>query len=186
MCTFFDIWTSQSGPNPYLFTLLTWKCASHHNGIHFFHIWMSKSGLNPSIFYTFDIPLGISSKECDNPGCRKKLVFAKIGGLCAWLTRTPPFFAKASWVTIFRESILRGYRHALWCASSHCGLLYVFMYVDRFQDNMDLPISSDLHMYLYLTWICCIFWIWFPGQWFLEGLRPQHTPCLHSLDVPFQ
>ena len=34
--------------------ILTWQCASRHNGVHFFDISTSKSGLGPSVFYTFD------------------------------------------------------------------------------------------------------------------------------------
>ena len=34
-------------------TLLTSKCASRHNGVHFFNISTSKSGPNPSVFNTF-------------------------------------------------------------------------------------------------------------------------------------
>ena len=30
-----DIWTSKSGPNLGVLYILTWKCASHHNGVHF-------------------------------------------------------------------------------------------------------------------------------------------------------
>jgi len=30
--------------------ILTWKCASCHNGVHFFDIWTSKSGPNPWCF----------------------------------------------------------------------------------------------------------------------------------------
>ena len=33
---FFDILTSKKAHNPQFFTLLTWKCASRHNGVHFF------------------------------------------------------------------------------------------------------------------------------------------------------
>ena len=33
---FFDIFTSKKAQNPQLFTLLTSKCASRHNGVHFF------------------------------------------------------------------------------------------------------------------------------------------------------
>ena len=52
-----------------------------------------KPAKNVKIYLT--IPLGISSKECDNPGCRKKtLFFAGVGGLCAWLTRTPAFLQR--------------------------------------------------------------------------------------------
>ena len=33
---FFDIFTSEKAQNPQFFTLLTSKCASRHNGVHFF------------------------------------------------------------------------------------------------------------------------------------------------------
>ena len=47
-----DIWTSKSAPYPSVFTLLTSKCASRQNGMHFFDISISKSG--PSmVFCTF-------------------------------------------------------------------------------------------------------------------------------------
>ena len=36
------------------FNILTSKCASRHNGVHFFDISTSRSALNPSVFYTFD------------------------------------------------------------------------------------------------------------------------------------
>ena len=38
-------------------TLLTWKCASRHNGVHFFDISTSKSGPRPSVFNTFDLEM---------------------------------------------------------------------------------------------------------------------------------
>ena len=38
-------------------TLLTWKCASRHNGVHFFDIATSKSGPRPSVFNTFDLKM---------------------------------------------------------------------------------------------------------------------------------
>ena len=37
--------------------ILTWKCASRHNGVHFFRISTSKSGPRPSVFYTFDLEM---------------------------------------------------------------------------------------------------------------------------------
>ena len=33
--------------------VLTWKCASRHNGVHFFNISTSKTAPNPSVFNTF-------------------------------------------------------------------------------------------------------------------------------------
>ena len=52
------IWTRQ------FFALLTSKCASRYNGVHFFDISTSKSALNPSVFYTFDFEM------CFAPQCR--------------------------------------------------------------------------------------------------------------------
>ena len=37
--------------------ILTWKCASRHNGVHFFDISTSKSGPRPSVFNTFDLEM---------------------------------------------------------------------------------------------------------------------------------
>jgi len=39
------------------FNILTSKCASRRNGVHFFNISISKSGLNPSVFCTFDFEM---------------------------------------------------------------------------------------------------------------------------------
>ena len=38
-------------------TLLTWKCASRHNGVHFFDISTSKSGPNLVCFVHFDLEM---------------------------------------------------------------------------------------------------------------------------------
>ena len=37
--------------------ILTWKCASRHNGVHFFDISTSKSGPRPPVFNTFDFDM---------------------------------------------------------------------------------------------------------------------------------
>ena len=37
--------------------VLTWKCASRHNGVHFFDISTSKSGPRPPVFNTFDFKI---------------------------------------------------------------------------------------------------------------------------------
>ena len=37
--------------------ILTWKCDSRHNGVHFFDISTSKSGPRPSVFNTFDFEM---------------------------------------------------------------------------------------------------------------------------------
>ena len=44
MSTFSKSERQNKGKNPHVFALLTWKCASRHNGVHFFDIWTSESG----------------------------------------------------------------------------------------------------------------------------------------------
>ena len=53
-----DIWASKSGA--YMccfFYILTWKCASRHNGVHFFDISTSKSGPTLTCFVHFDLEM---------------------------------------------------------------------------------------------------------------------------------
>ena len=52
-----DIWTSKSGPTPWFFYILAWKCASRHNGVHFFDISTSKSGPELRCFVHFDLEM---------------------------------------------------------------------------------------------------------------------------------
>ena len=42
---------------PGVFNILTWKCASRHNGVHFFDIWTSKSGPTMVCFVHFDLEM---------------------------------------------------------------------------------------------------------------------------------
>ena len=42
---------------PGVFNILTWKCASRHNGVHFFDIWTSKNGPYMVCFVHFDLEM---------------------------------------------------------------------------------------------------------------------------------
>ena len=53
----FDICTSKKAQNPQFFTLLTSKCASRHNGVHFFDIATSKSGPDLVCFVHFHLEM---------------------------------------------------------------------------------------------------------------------------------
>ena len=44
-------------------TLLTWKCASRHNGVHFFDIWTSKSGANMWFFVRLDLQMCFAPQQ---------------------------------------------------------------------------------------------------------------------------
>ena len=52
-----DIWTSKSAPYPQFFALLTSKCASRHNGVHFFDTSTSKSAPKLTCFVHFDFKM---------------------------------------------------------------------------------------------------------------------------------
>ena len=137
--------------------------------------------------YIYIIPLGISFKECDNPGCRKKrFFFAKIGGLCTWLTRTPRLLRRPPWPAFFRESILRGYRHAFRflqivktrvvrrpSRASQMGCCMFLCMLTGSRLTWTSLFFSDLHITyvfdLYFLYFYVSFCIWFPGQWFFRG-----------------
>ena len=44
--------------------ILTSKCASRHNGVHFFNISTSKTGPNPSVFNTFYFQMCFAPQRC--------------------------------------------------------------------------------------------------------------------------
>ena len=56
-CTFSTSQLPKVVRTPSVLNILTSKCASRHNGMHFFDIWTSKSGPNPWCFEHFDLEM---------------------------------------------------------------------------------------------------------------------------------
>ena len=56
-CTFSTSQLPKVVRTPSVLYILTWKCASRHNGVHFFDIATSKSGPNPWCFVHFDLEM---------------------------------------------------------------------------------------------------------------------------------
>ena len=56
-CTFSRSELPKVVPTPSVFNILTSKCASRHNGVHFFNIWTSKSGPTLRCFVHFDFEM---------------------------------------------------------------------------------------------------------------------------------
>ena len=56
-CTFSTSQLPKVVRTPGVLYILTWKCASRHNGVHFFDISTSKSGPRPPVFNTFDLEM---------------------------------------------------------------------------------------------------------------------------------
>ena len=72
--------------DPGVFNILTWKCASRHNGVHFFDIWTSKSGPRPSVFNTFDLEMCFAPQRRALFRHRNFQKWSDIGVLCTfWL-----------------------------------------------------------------------------------------------------
>ena len=56
-CTFSTSQLPKVVQSPGVFNILTWKCASRHNGVHFFDISTSKSGPTMMCFVHFDFDM---------------------------------------------------------------------------------------------------------------------------------
>ena len=56
-CTFATLQLPKVVRTPGVFNILTWKCASRHNGVHFFDIATAKSGPNAGCFVHFDLEM---------------------------------------------------------------------------------------------------------------------------------
>ena len=130
-------------------TLLTSKCASRHNGVHFFIISTSNSGLGPSVSYTFDFEM------CFAPQGRAVQFF--ISHLPRWLhTRRfsePTFSTLQSHKSLEKHSVSRlcylfAHPHLL-SSDSFCSLIF-FLLLFSF---LTLPTSafSSVHIVGSLT-----------------------------------
>ena len=56
-CTFSTSQLPKVVQTPSVLYILTWKCASRHNGVHFFDISTAKSGPHPECFAHFDLEM---------------------------------------------------------------------------------------------------------------------------------
>ena len=97
-CTFSTSQLPKVVRTPGVFNILTSKCASRHNGVHFFDISTSKSGLRPSVFYTFDFEM------CFAP--QQRALFHLSSGQ---LAPHPPLYCQApGWLKTFGQFLVLG------------------------------------------------------------------------------
>ena len=88
-------------------TLLTWKCASRHNGVHFFDIWTPKSGPRPSVFNTFDLEM-----------CFAPLRRALFRHLNSQKWSDPPVFCPFWLANVLRATTACNFSSLIWPAGS--------------------------------------------------------------------
>ena len=112
---------------PSVFNILTWKCASRHNGVHFLDIATSKSGPDLVCFVHFDLEMCFAPqrralfRHCNFQKWREPLVFCTfwLGNVlrattaCTFPTSEPPKVARTCGVLYILT----------WkCASRHNGV----------------------------------------------------------------
>ena len=104
------------------FSILTWKCASRHNGVHFFDIATSKGGLDLVCFVHLDFEMCFATTACNfssliwpagsAPAALTSLLFdppePQIIGKTQCFATFLPFRASASsffWIFLFYSSL---------------------------------------------------------------------------------
>ena len=134
-----------------LFNILTWKCASCYNGVHFFNISTSKSAPNPSVFYTFDFEMCFAPQ----PGALfRHLNFKKCseaGVVCTfWLRNVLGPTKACTFSTSQLQKVLRswcGLCILTWTCALHHNGIYLL--------TSQLPkVVRDRQFLALLTWTC--------------------------------
>ena len=131
--------------------ILTWKCASRHNGVHFFDIWTSKSGPSMVCFVHFDLEM------CFAPQRRalfQYLNFQKWSGtevFCAfWLRNVLRATTACTFSTSQLPKVVRAWC-ALYiltskCASRHNGVHFFDISTSKSGPSMVCFVHFDLEM----------------------------------------
>ena len=131
--------------------ILTWKCASRHNGVHFFDIWTSKSGPSMVCFVHFDLEM------CFAPQRRalfQHLNFQKWSGtevFCTfWLRNVLRATTACTFSTSQLPKVVRAWC-ALYiltskCASRHNGVHFFDISTSKSGPSMVCFVHFDLEM----------------------------------------
>ena len=116
--------------------ILTWKCTSHHNGVHFFDISTSKSGPRPPVFNTFDFEM------CFAP--QRRAIF--IAPVASWLrTRrfSKPTFRPSGATNHWKNTVFRDFptlsRICIFCLLTLSLLIFSLLI---FLFSLPLPCSA--------------------------------------------
>ena len=129
MCTFSPSERPKAVQARQFLTLLTWKCASCHNGVHFFDISTSKRGPNPSVSYTFDLEMCFAPQRRALFRHRNFQKWSENGVLCAfWLGNVLCATMLCTFSTSQRSKVFRRwcvlYILSWKCASCHNGVQF--------------------------------------------------------------
>ena len=116
--------------------ILTWKCASRHNGVHFFDISTSKSGPNPWCFVHFDLEM------CFAP--QRRAIFHRS---CGQLAPHPPLL-RAYFSTLLSHKSLE--KHSV----SRLSYLFAHLYLLSSYSFSSYLLSSNLPLLCASALLC--------------------------------
>ena len=115
--------------------ILTWKCASRHNGVHFFDIWTSKSGPNLVCFVHFDL------ETCFAPqwrACFRHLNFQK------WYE--PGVFCTFWLGNVLRATMACNFSSLIWPDGSHAALARLRIIRQKHSESWLSYLFAHLHL----------------------------------------
>ena len=133
-CTFSTSQLPKVVRTPGVLYILTWTCASRHNGVHFFDISTSKSGPRPPVFNTFDFEM------CFVP--QRRAIFHRS---CGQLAPHPPLWRAYFSTLRSHKSLEKHSVSRLSYLSAHLYLLSSYSFSsDLLSSNLPLLSASAL------------------------------------------
>ena len=136
---------------PCVLDILTWKCASRHNGVHFFDISTSKSGPRPPVFSTFDFKMCFAPQRralfqhLDFQKWSEPLVFCTV-----WLRNVLPATTACTFSTSQLPKVVRDRQFLTlltWkCASRHKGVHFFDIATSKSGPTIVCFVHFDLEM----------------------------------------
>ena len=125
--------------------ILTWKCASRHNGVHFFDISTSKSGPRPPVFNTFD-------SKCASRHNGMQFFIAPVASWLRTRRFSEPTFRPSGATNHWKNTVFRDFptfsRICIFCLLTLSLLIFSLLI---FLFSLPLPCFSSLHIVGSLT-----------------------------------
>ena len=138
--------------NPGVVNILTWKCASRHNGVHFFDIRTSKSGANMWCFVHFRIEMCFAPQPRALFRHRNFQKWSNTEVFCTFSLRnvlratTACTFLTSQLPKVVREWCVL-YIFTSKCASCHYGVHFFDIATSKRGPTLRCFVHFDLHMY---------------------------------------
>ena len=131
--------------------MLTWKCASRHNGVHFFDIWTSKRGPRTPVFNTFDLEMCFAPQRralFRHRNCQK---WSGAGVFCTfWLRNVLRATTACTFSTSQLPKVVRDRQFLTlltWkCASRHNGVHFFDIWTSKSRPTLRCFVHFDFKM----------------------------------------